>query len=172
FPVLDAIGQMFAYIFRGPATRQRMLNPDTAQVDDRGSIDTAGSLSKEVARERGWGAVMRSSYHPVMGVMQNRLNNIMEAGGLLEWWKDEGLHAPSDYGDEKVNVALGIDDFKHAANYRYEVWGGGYNWLQSNEDSGQDLIDYIEDVVFAHHRAQGQTVEKVILVTHSMGGLV
>src|SRR5690606_14505105 len=52
FPVLDAIGQMFAYIFRGPATRQRMLNPDTAQVDDRGSIDTAGSLSKEVARER------------------------------------------------------------------------------------------------------------------------
>lgn len=172
FPALGAIGQMFAYLFRGPATRQRMLNPATAEVDDRGSIDTGGSLKKKVARDRGWGAVMRSSYHPVMSLMQSRLNNIMESGGLLDWWNEEGQHEPSDYGDEKAGTPLSVEDLKHAAHYRYEVWGGGYNWLQSNEDSGQDLIDYIEDVVLDHHRSQGQTAEKVILVTHSMGGLV
>ena len=172
FPVLGAVGQMFAYTFRGPATRQRMLNPETAQVDNRGSIDTGGSLSNDIARERGWGSVMRSSYHPVMGLMQNRLNNIMEAGGLLDWWSEEGQHEPSDYGEEKGSPPLSVDDLKHAAHYRYEVWGGGYNWLQSNEDSGQDLIDYIEDVVLDHYRAQGEAAEKVILVTHSMGGLV
>lgn len=172
FPVLGAMGQMFAYVFRGPATRQRMLDPTKVEVDDRGSIDTGGALKKAVAKERGWGAVMRSSYHPVMALMQKRLNNIMEAGGLLDWWKDEGLHAPSDYGDENAGSPLSVDDLKHAASYRYEVWGGGYNWLQSNEDSAQDLIDYIDNVVLAHHREQGQTAEKVILVTHSMGGIV
>ncbi|WP_222565764.1 esterase/lipase family protein [Novilysobacter antarcticus] len=172
FPILGAMGQMFAYVFRGPATRQRMLDPSKVEVDDRGSIDTDGALKKSVAKDRGWGAVMRSSYHPVMALMQKRLNNIMEAGGLLEWWNENGTRSPGDYGDEKAGPALSGDDFKHAASYRYEVWGGGYNWLQSNEDSGQDLIDYIDDVVLAHHRSKGQDVKKVILVTHSMGGLV
>lgn len=170
--ILGAIGQMFAYLFRGAATRQRTLDPKIAKVDDRGAIDAESSMKKEVARARGWGALMRSAYHPAMAMMQKRLNNIMEDGAALEWWKEEGLHAPTDYGDEKGNAALNPEDFKHAAHYRFEVWGGGYNWLQSNRDSGQDLIDYIEDVVLAHHRAQGQTAEKVILVTHSMGGLV
>lgn len=171
-PVLGAIGQMFAYIFRGPATRQRMLDPETVQVDGRGAIDTEGSLDKQAARDRGWGALMRSAYHPVMSQMQRRLNNIMESCELLEWWNAEAQRVPADYGDEKVNPALDVDDLKHAATFRYEVWGGGYNWLQSNEDSGQDLIDYIEDVVLAHHHSLGEAAEKVILVTHSMGGLV
>lgn len=169
--IMDAIGQLFSYWFRGAATRQRMLDPDNVEVDDRGPIDTEATLDKKVAKDRGWGLVMRSAYHPVMSQMQRRLNNIMEAGELLEWWNAEALRNPADYGDTKANPALAPEDLQHAAGFRYEVWGGGYNWLQSNKDSGQDLTDYIEEVL-GHHRSLGDVVEKVILVTHSMGGLV
>jgi hypothetical protein len=58
-------------------------------------------------------------------------------------------------------------------DYYYPVWAYGYNWLQSNEIAATGLLAYI-DQVLAHYgkckyfRHQG----KVILVTHSMGGLV
>ncbi len=169
--ILGAVGQMFAYLFRGAATRQRTLNPKMAKVDIRGSIDAESSMKKKVAMARGWGALMRSAYHPVMALMQKRLNNLMEDKKALDWWKAEGLHAPTDYGDEKGSAALNLEDFKHAAHYRFEVWGGGYNWLQSNKDSAADLMEYI-DMVLDHHRSKKEIAEKVILVTHSMGGLV
>jgi hypothetical protein len=51
----------------------------------------------------------------------------------------------------------------------YEVWAAGYNWLQSNRKSAQDVIDYINKVVLPHYKGRA---EKVLIVTHSMGGLV
>ncbi|KGM54612.1 hypothetical protein N800_06430 [Lysobacter daejeonensis GH1-9] len=171
-PALGAIGQLFSYWFRGPATRQRRLDPGNVTVDSRGPIDTEGTLDKETARKRGWGTVMRSAYQPVMCQMERTLNNIMESGELLRWWSEEGLRNPSDYGEETGTAALTKEDLQHAAQYRYDVWAGGYNWLQSNSDSGTDIIRYIDDVVLAHYRKTGEAAEKVILVTHSMGGLV
>lgn len=171
-PALSAIGQLFSYWFRGAATRQRRLDPANVRIDPRGPIDTEGTIDKEVARKRGWGTVMRSAYHPVMCQMERTLNNIMESGELLEWWGEEGLHNPADYGEEKGVAPLVLNDLEHAARYRYDVWAAGYNWLQSNRDSGSDIVRYIDDVVLAHYKSTGETAEKVILVTHSMGGLV
>lgn len=171
-PALSAIGQLFSYWLRGPATRQRRLDPGNVTVDPRGPIDTEGTLDRETARKRGWGTVMRSAYQPVMCQMERTLNNIMESGELLRWWGEEGLRNPSDYGEETGSAALTMEDLQHAAQYRYDVWAGGYNWLQSNSDSGADIIRYIDDVVLAHYKKTGEAAEKVILVTHSMGGLV
>ena len=47
------------------------------------------------------------------------------------------------------------------------VYAFGYDWRQSNELSGQQLADFIGRVIAAHPGA-----EDVIVVTHSMGGLV
>ncbi|RPE74786.1 esterase/lipase family protein [Vulcaniibacterium tengchongense] len=170
--ILSALGQLFSYWFKGPATRQRELNPPGVEVDPRGSIETEGTLEREVARDRGWGTVMRSAYNPVMSVMEERLNNLMVLGEMMEWWNDEGRRVPSDYGDQKSNPPLTEDDLKHAAQYRYEVWGGGYNWLQSNVDSANDIKDYIENKVLASYPEDQRGRMKVILVTHSMGGFV
>jgi pimeloyl-ACP methyl ester carboxylesterase len=47
----------------------------------------------------------------------------------------------------------------------------GYNWSQSNITSGEQLVDYADRVVRLYAEA-GRECEHVILVTHSMGGLV
>jgi hypothetical protein len=51
------------------------------------------------------------------------------------------------------------------------VYAVGYNWTASNLDSGQYLKDRI-DAIIKKHKDKGETCEQVILVTHSMGGLV
>lgn len=47
----------------------------------------------------------------------------------------------------------------------------GYNWTASNRLAGERLAGYI-DAVITRYRDMGRQCEKVILVTHSMGGLV
>ncbi len=53
------------------------------------------------------------------------------------------------------------------------VWACGYNWMQSNEQSAQRLKDRIDEVL-AWYQKTGYFVPEghVIIVTHSMGGLV
>lgn len=178
--VLGAIGALFTWWRRGPKKRQKLLNPDQVEVDDSGSIDPGKSgLSKEAARFRGWGTVMRSSYNPIMAVLEQRLDNILKLGELEPWWSDEALASPSDYGEELGQAQpLNKEELEYAAAYQFDVWCCGYNWLRSNRDSAQAVRDFIENTVLPHYRDSGQTTAeqmqkmKVILVTHSMGGLV
>lgn len=171
--VLGALGQMFVFLFRGAATRQRLLNPLTAEVDERGSIDAEDTIPDALARERGWGALMRSAYNPVMAEMHRKLNDVMSAGKLQQWWADEGARAPAEYGEVVGgNAALTMEQCRHAAHYRFEVWAGGYNWLQSNRNSAQDIVKRIDEVILPYYAKRGIRADKVMLVTHSMGGLV
>ena len=171
-PVINAVGQLIKFLFTGAATRKKMLDPSRVKIDLSGSINTEGCIDEDVAREHGWGALARSSYHPVMSLMANRLNHIMESKAFKSGWDTEGKRAPKDYGDEKDNQALTDDELAHASNYQFEVWAGGYNWLQSNAQSGQDIVNYINEVVLEHYKQKKMRVGKAILVTHSMGGLV
>jgi pimeloyl-ACP methyl ester carboxylesterase len=171
-PVLNAIGQMIGYSGTNAAERQRDLNPLTTQVDYSGSVDANGSITKDLAKTRGWGALSRSSYQPMMSRLQKELNKIMELCKPFAPWDDVALREPKDYGEQKSQKALTQDDLKHAANYRFDVWGGGYNWTKSNRDSSLELIDYIEKTVLASYAKINEKADKVILVTHSMGGLV
>lgn len=169
-PILDAIGQLFTYLFKKAGTRQRELAPSAVTVDDRGPIDPGESgLSEAVCRQRGWGSVMRSSYQPVMAWLQKHLNGTMEMGKLHDLWQDEAQTSPADWGDTQGNVGLSLGEIKHLANYHFDVWGCGYNWLQSNKDSGQAVADFIRTQVLPSYKGAAQ---KVVVVTHSMGGLV
>ncbi|MGN5480436.1 hypothetical protein ACTMU2_37720 [Cupriavidus basilensis] len=101
-----------------------------------------------------------------------------------------------DWGADR-GEALTREEILHAANYQFDVWAGGYDWLQSNRDSGAATKDLIENTILPYYN-EGKTVvaedtpdgeggthcrirrrkpgrpvaEKVIVVTHSMGGLV
>jgi pimeloyl-ACP methyl ester carboxylesterase len=55
--------------------------------------------------------------------------------------------------------------------YEFPVHAFGYNWTASNGMAGEQLAAYIEQVVKGYTDG-GRKCTKVLLVTHSMGGLV
>jgi hypothetical protein len=195
----DLIAQLFEYLFKTTKKRAKELKTSEAKVDPRGSISEGDSgLSENVLRARGWGTVLRTSYHPLMAKLQSHLNNLsrfIPASGAVEfqaWAAGEATEAPTEWGTQS-GEALTPEEILHAAEYQFDVWGGGYNWLQSNGISGKDIQDYIEKTVLPYYN-DGKAVEvktgdgppckiqrpkpsrpvaeKVIIVTHSMGGLV
>lgn len=170
----EVISSLATWGFRGAKKRQEILSPDNVELDIEGPIDVADSgLSKDLAYKRGWGGVMKGSYHPFMADLQVKLNNILKRDKAEPWWGTYGMHAPKQYGDESGALpSLSDKHRRHAANYTYDVWAGGYRWPQSNRESAAEIRTYIDDVVLAHYRKLGVPAEKVILVTHSMGGLV
>ncbi len=76
-----------------------------------------------------------------------------------------------DLGAEKGERAPTKDEVGLSYRYRFPVHACGYNWLASNLDSAKRLGERIDQII-ERYRLQQQKVEKVILVTHSMGGLV
>jgi hypothetical protein len=74
-------------------------------------------------------------------------------------------------GAETGESPLTTDEVALSYQYLFPVHAVGYNWLQSNMDSAQALADRIEKII-GDYKASGRKCEKVILVTHSMGGLV
>ena len=200
--ILDAIGQLFTYAGKNTKQRQSELKTEDAEVDPSGPIDTAGTpFNKKTLTARGWGTLLRSSYHPFMGKLQVKLNNLSTydfdkcEAELQDWAKEIAPEAPTEWGAESGDPVT-KDEILHAVNYQFDVWAAGYVWLQSNGKSGEAVKDYIEKVVLPYYN-EGKEVEvkapdgegkdkcsikrpkpmrplaeKVIVVTHSMGGLV
>lgn len=199
----DLIAQLFSHLFKNTEERAADLTTPEVEIDPSGPIDAGKSgLPKNVLVARGWGTVMRSSYHPFMGRLQHALNHLSEydfkrcQADLQAWAAERGMDTPADWG-AAGGEALTREEILHAANYQFDIWAGGYNWLQSNRDSGAQLKDYIERVVLPYYNegkritvkdtpdGQGSNecsiqrtrpsrplAEQVIVVTHSMGGLV
>nr|WP_311526761.1 hypothetical protein [uncultured Ralstonia sp.] len=139
------------------------------------------STAAQKARWRGWSEVLfRSSYGEVIKLMEERLNSMvlpMFGGGvrISPLWSNENTSArvlgvnPTKWGGS--GDALTEADIKRVANCWYPVYAMGYNWLQSNGTSAQKLAKRIDDIINMY-KANGRQCEKVIIVTHSMGGLV
>ncbi|WP_145193614.1 triacylglycerol lipase [Pseudomonas sp. URMO17WK12:I11] len=176
FPVVKTLGLLFGSWFKSSKQRQAELDstPGALGVYEEGELDDAGSgLSTDEMRTRKWGAIMRSAYHPIMGEMQRQMNNILLNNDLQGEWKERVSQAPGDWGDWENNPSLAAmgdaSGLKNAADTQYEVWAAGYNWLQSNRDSAKDIINFINNTVLPHYSGKAGNV---IIVTHSMGGLV
>lgn len=200
---LDLIGQLFSYAFKSAEERAADLRTPEVEVDTSGPIDVGDSgLPENVLVARGWGALMRSSYHPFMGELQDKLNKLSEYNfkdcktEFKAWAAEHGLDAPTAWGASHGDP-LTEGDILHAANYQFDVWAGGYNWLRSNAESGKAIQDLIDNVILPFYNegkkvtvkdtpdGQGNSAcsiqrkrpsrpiaQKVIVVTHSMGGLV
>lgn len=198
----DMIAQLFSYAFKNTQERAGDLATSEAEIDPTGPIDTGESgLPKNVLVARGWGALMRSSYHPFMAQLQRELNDLTQfdfkrcEAELKGWAEKYSQEEPTKWGAAD-GASLTKEEVLHAANYQFDVWAGGYNWLQSNGDSGAAIRDLIENTILPYYN-EGKEVavdapdgaggnqctirrrkpdrplaEKVIVVTHSMGGLV
>ncbi|QBG92981.1 esterase/lipase family protein [Xanthomonas oryzae] len=179
------------------ADRQLLLNMDAVEVDDRGSIELrseesnvylpdegrtrSGQRRREEIRQarlddkrrRGWGTVSWYSYGPFLNWLEEQLAGATYRNGkpspaFLELLKHVGssptgaIHAPPPLTEEQI---------KKLVKFRFPVHAVGYNWLKSNLDSGQYLADKIA-AIRKHYTDLGMDCQKVIVITHSMGGLV
>ncbi|MDL2186577.1 alpha/beta hydrolase [Pseudomonas sp. ChxA] len=142
-------------------------------------------------QERGWGEVSETSYHAFLLWLEETLNNEF----LPHRWpqfdiRPEHLHTvavetgPNHITRLKPALNIGMpglgatlasqlppivsDELVARGGYRMPVHACGYNWLDSNEDAAFGLAERIDELM----RQYGRNCQQVILVTHSMGGLV
>ena len=133
-----------------------------------------GRTAVQKARQRGWGEVMFKSYGQVLQHLEHRLNNTFTDGKVQAEWGDIVGADPAVWSPErsKPQEAVTEDDFKQAvAKCWFPVFAFGYNWLQSNQVSARATAKRIKAVI-ENFKSGGFECEKVIIVTHSMGGFV
>jgi hypothetical protein len=156
----------WAYPTRDAEFRKRYLRPEVMQVDAGGAIPAGTAQQAEELRRRGWGEVGALSYAPFLVWLENALNDFENPhpGERVKLLKDElqAMVGEELLSDQEVSLSY---------RYRFPVHACGYNWLGSNADAAALLGKRIDDVI-RRYTAENKRCEKVIIVTHSMGGLV
>jgi pimeloyl-ACP methyl ester carboxylesterase len=165
---------------RKPRQRQLILHPDYTEVDDTGELDIPHChIEQSVMRERGWGEIFNGSYGNLLFELQSHLEmtfrfDALDQRQIRSRWL-EVMHAlQSDplrrWGVRSV-APLTEGELEKYAEYQYLVYACGYNWLQSCGESARRLERRIDEII-AWWRIRKHECNGVILVTHSMGGLV
>jgi pimeloyl-ACP methyl ester carboxylesterase len=176
------------------AHRQAVLHPDKTTVFAGGAVPkhtVPGGLSTEDYVKRGWGEVSQSSYHKFLLWLDDKLNlerdparwvdfTYSTIGSAAEPTKQSSL-SPGlmmqmtglpEVGDNSSEVEpLRSDELLRRAKFTFPIYAFGYNWLASNIDAAKLLKARVERVIAENNRGP-TTCKQVILVTHSMGGLV
>lgn len=127
------------------------------------------------ARERGWGEVYFSSYQEILTTCEQRLNAAFSQGSLDVYLKKFVVGVAPSMWQAHPASTLGELDEKTIRNAVKGCWfpvhAMGYNWLKGNAVSGVRIAGRIRTLMKTY-QDQGFQCEKVILITHSMGGLV
>jgi pimeloyl-ACP methyl ester carboxylesterase len=166
---------------RTPADRQRLFDGPTLEVDDGGAVVLLDSIDgyelvEADVRERGWGEVHADSYGALLHALQTRLNQTFGFDELTkkpfinQHWKDVMACDPHKWGLREFEPLTEKHLKKHAKRY-FPVYAVGYNWLEDCGKSSERLEERILDIIEFWTKAK-RRCEQVILVTHSMGGLV
>jgi len=166
---------------RSPEDRQRLFDGPTLEVDEGGAIILPEAvngylLTEEGVRERGWGEVHADSYGVLLHALEMRLNQTFEFDDIekkrfvFQHWQDVMACKPGRWGLREFEP-LTEDHLKKHAQHYFPVYAVGYNWLEDCELSSQRLEKRILEIIEFWTKAK-RRCEHVILVTHSMGGLV
>lgn len=176
--------------------RRELLNINTTDIDDQGKIKhSTHSIFSDDGRlfpsreKRHWGKALYLSYGEFLDIFQT---------ALIDDWQQEVKRVANQsrvkQHDETINhkgiisQLLALDKkfehnqetfltenaLNHFKRFLFPVHVFGYNWLVDNAVSAAQLVDYIDEVIetYKYHHGHGLAIEKVILVTHSMGGLI
>jgi pimeloyl-ACP methyl ester carboxylesterase len=161
---------------RDPAQRQKILDAQLLEVDDTGELDYSNArLHPSVMRERGWGEIHAGSYGGLLVELQQSLDktfwvNPQGQREVRSYWKKVMQCEPARWGARTIAPITEAELEKYAA-YQYPVYAFGYNWLQSCATSAERLRRRI-DAIKKFWKDRKHECEQVILITHSMGGLV
>ena len=149
------------------------------------------ATAAQKARWRGWSEISFGDYSGALSTLEGRLNRIINV--WYAQYKDKAGHNPLDLfwiSNENPNgqlisvtgaspkrwgapnaAALEEKEVLRVANCLYPVHAMGYNWLQSNAVSAKKTAARIRDLIKSY-QTHGHKCDKVILVTHSMGGIL
>jgi len=155
------------WAWRGATFRKNYLRPEVMEVDTGGRVpDAVGRLRSEELRRRGWGEVGALSYEPLLTWLEQALSDYETCQtGERDALRQRPLDA--ELGEAPLTRAeVGL-----SYRYRFPVHACGYNWLDDNATSAKRLSARIDEIR-ARYARDKMNCDKVILVTHSMGGLV
>lgn len=161
---------------RSPSVRQRILDPNALEVDPGGALDLPFCpLESSVMRERGWGEVHASSYGALLVDLQRHLDRTFQVSPygvrqVRHYWKRVMQCEPERWGVRTIDNVTESELEKYSA-YQYPVYAFGYNWLESCEIAARQLRKRIDEIK-QYWIERKHTCNQVILLTHSMGGLV
>lgn len=147
---------------------------DTPLLMDDPATAKPRKLKEKKARERGWGEVFFGSYRTLLEMCELRLNTAFYNGRMDSWWSQIVNVPPAKWQASPQPPLEPLEEKTlndAVAGCWFPVHAMGYNWLQSNEDSGIRVAKRIT-ALMERYKAQGFQCEKVIIITHSMGGLV
>lgn len=150
------------------------VRANTPLLIDDPATNKSPKTRDQKARERGWGEVFFKSYQNCLELCEWRLNTAFFGGRLHWWWKNIVGVPPTNWQANPQSPLQELDEATlKGAVYKcwFPVHAMGYNWLQSNRRSGIVIAERIEALIESYKK-KGYQCEKVILVTHSMGGLV
>ena len=161
------------WIWADAKERKKSLRPEAMVVDDDGKVPTDMKLPAEELKRRGWGEIAAMSYGAALRWLEEHLNDFGSYhNGQRTQLRREAL------GAQVGEQLLSEDEVRLSYRYRFPVHAFGYNWLDDNAKSAQALGRRIDEIIERYnHREMSHgcplaRCEKVILVTHSMGGLV
>jgi pimeloyl-ACP methyl ester carboxylesterase len=150
-------------------------NFDTPSLMCDPSAATSGRSAVQKARARGWGEVFFGSYGELLQNLESRLNNTFSDGKLRQEWRDVVGVDPHTHwlADPSLpQKPLTEEELKTAVvGCWFAVYAFGYNWLQSNGDNAKLIARRITKVINELNQS-GYECRQVIVITHSMGGLV
>ncbi|UGQ46144.1 esterase/lipase family protein [Massilia endophytica] len=144
--------------------------PSVFLSDDPPGLGALAKTKEQKAMSRGWGEVYFSSYRDILETCEKYLNcNIKD-----DCWKTILDKDPRSWtsGAPTDMAPLTFDQLRRATKECFfPVHAMGYNWLQGNEVSARQLSKRIRALISYYKKGRFEC-EKVIIVTHSMGGLV
>lgn len=157
-----------------PLMGSNRINPGSRPVQGK---PQAFATPAQVARWRGWSEVLfDGAYGSMLQHTEKHMNNIVAGGKLHPVWRGtSGLSAsvmkdPSTFGGLAGNP-ITEEDLKKIAACWYPVHAMGYNFVQSNGVTAVAITKRLRGLVKGY-RERGFECHEVILVTHSMGGLL
>ncbi|MGY0559947.1 esterase/lipase family protein [Luteimonas sp. A277] len=194
-------GVGLAWLGRSAAARKCLLDKDVLEVDPRGKIELSKSEAggDQVAlvadkRRRGWGTVSWAYYGSLLNWLEESLGNLGVASaadqggaGSSEDAENRGVPNPElkrlmdTLVDRPIDGArqqpdpIRSNQIVELLDHSFPVYAFGYNWADCNLESGRKLAEYIDSVIKHHNDPEGEPASAcggVILLTHSMGGLV
>ena len=127
-------------------------------------------MPAQIARWRGWSEVLFAGpYGQMLKTAEIHLNNMFVKEQLNPMWSSV-LIDPKNFGAAS-GPAITAAEIKKISNCWYPVHAMGYNFLKSSGESAVVIADRIRGLVRGYQK-RGFKCDEVIIVTHSMGGLV
>lgn len=194
----EAIGLAWDWARKGNATRQTILHPQRTQVYRNGAVPKTPVGTVQNRAEflaRGWGEIGEASYHKFLLWLEKKLNGsgfdpaswedfscepeksaaspvtAPETGKFVHGMVMKMRGLPSLAEDRHSPDPILAEELIKRSKLRFPVYACGYNWLESNDNAAERLKMRIERII-SENRKGVFKCEQVIVITHSMGGLV